>query len=138
MSLASLLPTFSVGCWTGTIGEEGKTIAWPLENSTDRPFPFDVFNSSGVSGCNGDTRFVPLDENSTDFLGFSHFLEDKVVATPCSDSVSAGRDSDLLLSRLRGALPCDLQQDSNFDQGKVEAIYLGGENSTEEEKTVEA
>ena len=79
MSLDSSLPTFSVGYWTGESGDEGKTIACPLENSIDRPFPFNVFGSSGFSGCDGETRFKPLEGNSTDFLGFSHFLEDRLV-----------------------------------------------------------
>lgn len=51
MPSASSLSTFSVGYWTGKSCEEGKTIAWPLENSIDLPLPSnDVFGSSGISG----------------------------------------------------------------------------------------
>ena len=93
LSFASSLSTFSVGYWTGgKTGEEGKAIAWPLENSMDRPVPFDVCGSSGISGRNGETGFEPLEENSTDFIGFSHFLE--VVGTGSDSwgwSVSARR-----------------------------------------------
>jgi len=95
LSFASSLSTFSVGYWTGgKTGEEGKTIAWPLENSIDRPVPFDVCGSSGIFGCNEETRFEPLEENSTDFIGFSHFLEGEVVGTGSDSwgwSVSARR-----------------------------------------------